>query len=73
MSLGMVQPPVALGSYGILCRASLTSPTLGVALKRWCRHDRLLTHDLLHSVTVTDGAAQLIIEARRDLGPMHEF
>src|SRR5690348_11540266 len=31
------------GSYGMLARASLTAPTLGVALKRWCRHHGLIT------------------------------
>src|SRR5690348_16553599 len=30
------------GSYGMLARASLTAPTLGIALKRWCRHHGLL-------------------------------
>ena len=34
------------GSYGMLCRASLGSPDLGVAIKRWCRHHRLLTDDI---------------------------
>ena len=34
------------GSYGMLARASLTSPDLGVALKRWCRHHGLLTDDI---------------------------
>lgn len=72
-ALGWFSRRLPWGSYGMLCRASLTSPTLGVALKRWCRHHRLLTDDLLHSVTVTDGMAQLIIEERPDLGPMREF
>jgi AraC-like DNA-binding protein len=31
------------GSYGMLARASLTAPTLAVALRRWCRHHGLLT------------------------------
>jgi hypothetical protein len=65
----MVQPAAALGSYGMLCRASLTSPTLGVALKRWCRHHRLLTDDLVHRLTETGGVAELVIEETRDLGP----
>ena len=57
----------------MLCRASLTSPTLGVALKRWCRHHRLLTDDLVHRLTVTDGVAELVVEEKLDLGPMREF
>ena len=52
----MVQPAAALGSYGMLCRASLTSPALGAALKRWCRHHRLLTDDLVHRLTETGGS-----------------
>jgi len=42
-ALGWYSRPLPWGTYGLLCRASLTSPNLGVALKRWCRHHRLLT------------------------------
>lgn len=34
------------GSYGLLARASLTAPDLRVALKRWCRHHRLVCDDM---------------------------
>lgn len=34
------------GSYGLLARASLTAPDLRVALKRWCRHHRLVCDDV---------------------------
>ncbi|MEN9843155.1 MAG: hypothetical protein RLZZ612_984, partial [Pseudomonadota bacterium] len=34
------------GSYGMLARASMGASTLGVALKRWCRHHGLLSEDL---------------------------
>ncbi len=34
------------GSYGMLARASLSAPNLGVALKRWCRHHGLLANDI---------------------------
>src|SRR4051812_4756238 len=37
--------PLPWGSYGMLARASLTAPSLGVALQRWCRHHALLTGD----------------------------
>ena len=57
----------------MLCRASLTSPTLGVALKRWCRHHRLLTEDILHTLRVEGDVAELALVERRDLGPMREF
>jgi AraC-like DNA-binding protein len=72
-ALGWFSRRLPWGSYGMLCRASLTSPTLGVALKRWCRHHRLLTDDLVHRLTVTDGVAELVVEEKRDLGPMREF
>jgi AraC-like DNA-binding protein len=68
------------GTYGMLCRASLGAPTVGVALRRWCRHHRLLTEDLLLTVTpeaAGDGSspagARLSIEVRREpgkLGPL---
>ena len=72
-ALGWFSRRLPWGSYGMLCRASFTSPTLGVALKRWCRHHRLLTDDLEHGLTVTGGIAELVVEERRDLGPMREF
>ncbi len=44
--LGAFSQPMGWGSYGMLARASLTSPDLRVALKRWCRHHGLLTRDI---------------------------
>lgn len=61
------------GSYGMLCRASLTSPTLGVALKRWCRHHRLLTEDVLLHLSEEGPVATLAIDERRPLGELREF
>ncbi len=52
------------GSYGMLARASLSAPNLGVALKRWCRHHGLLTDDItLKLVTSGDSAAIQITES----------
>ena len=45
-ALGWFSRRLPWGSYGMLCRASLGSPDLGVAIKRWCRHHRLLTDDI---------------------------
>src|SRR5690606_15507528 len=42
-ALGWFSRRLPWGSYGMLARASRTSPTLEIALKRWCRHHRLLT------------------------------
>ena len=62
------------GSYGMLARASLSAPNLGVALKRWCRHHALLTDDLLFSLHEADGRAQLRLEERCPIEPaMREF
>lgn len=53
------------GSYGMLARASLTAPNLGVALKRWCRHHGLLTDDVRFSLEVAGATAAIRIEERR--------
>jgi AraC-like DNA-binding protein len=72
-ALGWFSRRMPWGSYGMLCRASLTSPNLGVALARWCRHHRLLVDDVRLQLQVSGGVAQLWIEEQRDLGPMREF
>jgi AraC-like DNA-binding protein len=50
-ALGWFQRPLPWGSYGMLARASISAPTLGVALARWCRHHGLLTNDDAFSLT----------------------
>ncbi|HYE40419.1 MAG TPA: AraC family transcriptional regulator [Ramlibacter sp.] len=55
------------GSYGMLARASLTAPDLGVALKRWCRHHGLLTDDIGLALTVHGHAAVISLEERKPL------
>lgn len=72
-ALGWFSRRLPWGTYGMLCRASLTSPDLGVALKRWCRHHRLLTDDILLHLDVAADGANLRIEVRRYLGDMQEF
>jgi AraC-like DNA-binding protein len=57
------------GSYGMLARASLTAPDLGVALRRWCRHHGLLTDDVQLSLTVSGTTAAIVIAERRPLAP----
>lgn len=72
-ALGWFSRRLPWGSYGMLARASLTSPTLEIAIKRWCRHHRLLTEDLtLHFGLVRNTATIRIAEAR-DFGEMREF
>ncbi|NVO07651.1 MAG: AraC family transcriptional regulator ligand-binding domain-containing protein, partial [Rhodoferax sp.] len=54
-------------------RASLTAPTLGIALKRWCRHHNLLTGSIQLTLTEQDGVASLTLNERADLGALREF
>ncbi|MES2184493.1 MAG: AraC family transcriptional regulator [Pseudomonadota bacterium] len=72
-ALGWFSRRLHWGSYGLLIRASITAPTLGVALKRWCRHHRLLTDDVLLHLEVDRDHAHVWIEERRPLGEQHEF
>ncbi|RYY70929.1 MAG: AraC family transcriptional regulator, partial [Comamonadaceae bacterium] len=67
--LGAFSRRLPWGSYGMLARASLGAPDLGMALKRWCRHHGLLTDDLLLRVGVADGIAFVSIDERRPLAP----
>lgn len=67
-ALGAFARRLRWGSHGMLARASLTSPDLGVALKRWCRHHGLLSNDLtLRLATSGDTAAIEIQESPRHL------
>lgn len=72
-ALGWFSRRLPWGSYGMLARASLTSPTLEVALKRWCRHHRLLTDDLALTLTHARHIATIGISEQRDFGAMREF
>lgn len=71
-ALGAFSRRLPWGSYGMLARASLSAPDLGVALKRWCRHHGLLADDItLRVVTAGDSAAITIVE--REPGKVGEF
>lgn len=61
-ALGAFGRRLPWGSYGMLARASLTSPNLGVALKRWCRHHGLLADDLRLSLVPGSDSVQLVVE-----------
>ena len=67
--LGAFSRRLPWGSYGMLARASLTAPDLGVALKRWCRHHGLLVEDV--ELDVADGApvATITLLERTPLPP----
>lgn len=72
-ALGWFSRRLPWGSYGMLCRASLGAPDLGVALKRWCRHHRLLTEDVRLELAITGDEACLAIVEAVPLGPLREF
>jgi AraC-like DNA-binding protein len=72
-ALGWFSRRLPWGSYGMLCRASITAPDLGVALQRWCRHHRLLVDDVLLSLAVEGGSATLAIEERVALHGFREL
>lgn len=72
-ALGWFSRRLPWGSYGMLCRASITAPDLNVALQRWCRHHRLLTEDVLLGLSVRGAVAEIALEHRRALGDMREF
>lgn len=65
--LGAFSRRLPWGSYGMLARASLTSPNLGLALQRWCRHHALLTDDIGLSLGNAGPAAVIRLEERRPL------
>lgn len=74
-ALGWFSQRMRWGSYGMLLRASLTSPTLGVAMQRWCRHHGLLTQDVLLRWHVRpEGVAAAVLEQGAGvLGEFREF
>jgi len=71
--LGCFTRPLPWGSYGMLARASLPAPTLGVALKRWCRHHGLITDDIALSLETVGDRARLVMRPHRQPGPLTEF
>jgi AraC-like DNA-binding protein len=72
-ALGWFSRRLPWGTYGMLCRASLSAPDLGVAIKRWCRHHRLLTEDIGLELGVGQGLATVTIREHVPLGPLREF
>ena len=72
-ALGAFSRRLPWGSYGMLARASLGSPDLRMALKRWCRHHALLTGDIELKVLESGAAAAIVITEKADLGAGREF
>lgn len=72
-ALGWFSRRLPWGSYGMLCRASLPSATLGIAIARWCRHHNLIAQDVELSLKADRHLAEVRIEEKRDLGILREF
>ena len=72
-ALGWFSRRLPWGSYGMLARASLNAPSLGVALKRWCRHHGLIADDIQLTLSVAGDSAMISIVEQRDLGTLREF
>lgn len=65
-ALGAFSRRLPWGSYGMLARASLSAPDLGLAIRRWCRHHGLIADDIrLHLVTRGTTAAIVVEETTR--------
>ena len=69
-ALGAFSRRLPWGSYGMLARASLSAPSLGVALKRWCRHHALLAGDIHLKLVSSGDSAAIVIEERADLSQL---
>ncbi len=72
-ALGWFERRLPWGSYGMLARASLTAPALGLALARWCRHHNLLTRCISLQLSHDGSGATLAITEQQELGPFREF
>ncbi len=72
-ALGWFRRRLPWGSYGMLVRASLTAPTLGLALARWCRHHNLLTDDIRLTLSTSNGLAHIELHEAHDLKDLREF
>ena len=73
-ALGWFSRRLPWGSYGMLARASISAPTLGVALTRWCRHHGLLADDIaLHLQHARRHRHPGASPRRSDLGALREF
>lgn len=62
--LGAFSRKLPWGSYGMLARASISSPNLGVALKRWCRHHALIADDITLRVVTSGDTAAITVEEK---------
>jgi AraC-like DNA-binding protein len=72
-ALGWFSRRLPWGSYGMLVRASISAPTLDLALVRWCRHHALIAPDITLSLQVAGDTANITIAEHSQLGALREF
>jgi AraC-like DNA-binding protein len=72
-ALGAFSRKLPWGSYGMLARASLSSPDLGVALKRWCRHHRLIAPEMSLGLQAVGASAFVTAQIQGSPGVDREF
>ena len=72
-ALGWYRRRLPWGSHGMLVRASISAPTLGLALSRWCRHHGLLVDDVRLVFAREGPLARVTIDERRALGAFREI
>lgn len=72
-ALGWFSRRLPWGSYGMLARASISAPTLALAVQRWCRHHGLLADDITLTLQTSGNTAGIQITENRDLGALREF
>ena len=72
-ALGWFSRRLPWGSYGMLARASISAPKLGVAMQRWCRHHWLIADDITLALSSSGAVATLTITEHRDLHTLREF
>ena len=72
-ALGWFRRRLPWGSYGMLVRDSLTAPTLGIAMQRWCRHHNLLTDDIALHLHSDKHTTTIELHEHHPLGELREF
>ncbi len=72
-ALGWFSRRLPWGSYGMLARASISAPTLALAVQRWCRHHGLIADDITLTLQTSGSTASITITENRDLGALREF
>ncbi|MEY2618946.1 MAG: hypothetical protein RL522_1948 [Pseudomonadota bacterium] len=61
-ALGAYSRRLPWGSYGMLARASLSAPDLGLAIRRWCRHHGLIADDIRLRLVTRGATAAIVVE-----------